>query len=300
LFLPTSFEKTGRQAKRRMADSNEADVTSISNKKTKMSRKEERAGGYAPAGTRLTLRLPDDFHHHCRDGAKTAAVLAFACRRFGRCLMMPNLKPPVTTTKLALDYKKRILDSMPTDGGTTKSFPHFRPLMTLYLTDKTSPEEIREASGAGIVGCKYYPAGATTNSDFGVSDVKNCYPALHEMQIRNMMLCIHSEVTHGDIFEREPLFIEEIMRPLVNDFPRLKITMEHISTKEAVEFVRNETPDTVKATITCHHLLYNRNGYVSFYFLMLVPFSLKRCTNARLHSLPLFLSLSLSLSPDFY
>ena len=208
----------------------------------------------AQAGTRLTIRLPDDFHHHCRDGAKTAAVLLHATQRFGRCLMMPNLKPPVTTTAQAMAYKDLIHASMPQD----KEYPNFQPLMTLYLTDKTTAEEIRAASEAGVVGCKYYPAGATTNSDFGVTDIKNCYSALQEMAERGMMLAIHSEVTHADIFEREPVFIEEVIKPLVADFPKLKITMEHISTKEAVDYVLS-APSNVKASITCHHLLYNRN-----------------------------------------
>ena len=130
--------------------------------------------------------------------------------------------------------------------------------MTLYLTDKTTAEEIGRAAEAGIVGCKYYPAGATTNSDFGVTDIRNCYAALQEMVKHNMMLAIHSEVTHADIFEREPVFIEEVIKPLVADFPKLKITMEHISTKEAVEYVLS-APDNVRASITCHHLLYTRN-----------------------------------------
>lgn len=207
----------------------------------------------AASGTRLTIRLPDDFHHHCRDGAKTAAVLHHAVQRFGYCLMMPNLQPPVTTTEMALNYKSHIMASMP-EG----SFPYFKPVMTLYLTDKTTPDEIKKASSSGVVGCKFYPAGATTNSALGVTDIKNCYPALQEMSDQNMMLCIHSEVTHADIFEREPVFIEEIMTPLVADFPNLRISMEHISTKEAVDFVLS-SPDNVKASITCHHLLYNRN-----------------------------------------
>eukprot|EP00429_Kryptoperidinium_foliaceum_P061748 CAMPEP_0176100044 /NCGR_PEP_ID=MMETSP0120_2-20121206/50176_1 /TAXON_ID=160619 /ORGANISM="Kryptoperidinium foliaceum, Strain CCMP 1326" /LENGTH=301 /DNA_ID=CAMNT_0017434085 /DNA_START=169 /DNA_END=1071 /DNA_ORIENTATION=- len=175
---------------------------------------------------------------------------------------MPNLKPPVTTVEMALDYKKRILASMPANPTHNT----FQPLMTLYLTDKTSPDEIRKATSMKnedgitptIIGCKYYPAGATTNSDFGVSDVKNLYPVLEVMQETGMMLCIHSEVTHADIFEREPVFIEEIMKPLVKDFPRLKITMEHISTQEAVDYVLS-APDNVKASITPQHLLYNRN-----------------------------------------
>jgi dihydroorotase len=129
---------------------------------------------------------------------------------------------------------------------------------TLYLTDKTTAEEIGLAVDAGIVACKYYPAGATTNSDFGVSNISNCYGAIEEMAKRGMILAIHSEVTHADIFEREPIFIEEIIKPLVAKFPTLKITMEHISTKEAVDYVLS-APDNVKATITCHHLIYNRN-----------------------------------------
>lgn len=205
----------------------------------------------APAGTSLEIRLPDDFHHHCRDGEKTAAVLWLASKRFGRCLMMPNLKPPVTTTEAADIYKQHILKSLPASST-------MEPLMVLYLTDNTSAEEIRKASAAGIVGCKYYPAGATTNSAAGVTDVKKCYPAIAEMVKVGMMLCIHSEVTHADIFEREPVFIEEIMKPLVADFPELKITMEHISTKQAVDYVL-AAPDNIKASITCHHLLYNRN-----------------------------------------
>jgi dihydroorotase len=138
--------------------------------------------------------------------------------------MMPNLQPPVTTTDIALDYKKRILASMPPDAHKS-----FQPLMTIYLTEKTTPEEIRKASALKnddgitptIIACKYYPAGATTNSDFGVKDYKNLYPVLKTMQEVGMMLCIHSEVTHADIFEREPVFIEEIMKPLVKDFPTL-------------------------------------------------------------------------------
>lgn len=222
----------------------------------------EQPQGYAPLGTRVTLPLPDDFHHHARDGDQTAAILQHTASRFGRCLLMPNLKTPgpVTTTQAAMDYQQHVRHSVPPHHAST-----FVPLMTLYLTDRTTPEEIHaaaaanEAHGSNIVGCKYYPAGATTNSEFGVTDIRHCYPALHAMVQHNFMLCIHSEVTHADIFEREPVFIQEIMKPLVADFPDLKITMEHISTKEAVEYVW-QAPDTVKATITCHHLLYNRNG----------------------------------------
>lgn len=203
---------------------------------------------------RITIRLPDDFHHHVRDGSKTKAVLEHASKRFGRCIIMPNLKPPVVNTKQALNYRQHVLDSLPPAKRDT-----FIPLMTLYLTDKTTPEEIRKAHATGhVYACKYYPAGATTNSEFGVTDVKNTYAALEEMQKVGMRLCIHSEVTHADIFEREPIFIEEVMKPLVRDFPSLHIIMEHISTKEAVDYVLS-APDNVKATITCHHLMYNRN-----------------------------------------
>lgn len=210
---------------------------------------------------KITIRRPDDFHHHCRDGPGTASVLKHAVPRFTRCLMMPNLKPPVTTTDMALDYKKRILASMPADAHNS-----FQPLVTLYLTDSTTPEEIKKAYALKnedgitptIIACKYYPAGATTNSAFGVTDFKNLYPVFEAMQEVGMMLCIHSEVTHADIFDREPVFIEEIMKPLVKDFPKLKFTMEHISTKEAVDYVLS-APENVKASITPQHLIYNRN-----------------------------------------
>jgi len=211
----------------------------------------------------ITITHPDDFHHHCRDGLATASVLKHAYPRFRRCLMMPNLKPPVTTTEMALEYKGRILAALEKNGQDPANF---QPLMTLYLTDNTQPEEVRKAYALKnedgtptIIACKYYPAGATTNSAFGVSDVKNVYPVLEEMEKIGMMLCIHSEVTKGDIFEREPVFIEEIMTPLAVKFPALKITMEHISTKEAVHYVTNEAPSNVKASITPQHLIYNRN-----------------------------------------
>mmetsp|Transcript_28480 Transcript_28480/g.42095 ORF Transcript_28480/g.42095 Transcript_28480/m.42095 type:complete len:345 (+) Transcript_28480:79-1113(+) len=204
------------------------------------------------APTSITINLPDDFHFHARDGSKTPAVLKHAAQRFGRCLFMPNLKPPVVNTEMALEYRKHILDSLPSGSD-------LEPLMTLYLTDKTTQEEIRKAHATGlIVACKYYPAGATTNSDFGVSNVENTYPALEAMAEIGMILCIHSEVTKGDIFEREPVFIEEVMKPLVAKFPKLTIVMEHISTEEAVNYVLG-APDNVKASITCHHLLFNRN-----------------------------------------
>lgn len=211
-----------------------------------------------PEGTKLTITLPDDFHHHFRDGPATANVLEHATQQFGRAIAMPNLVPPVTTTDMALNYRDRLLSSLP------KTLPHgsFEPLMTLYLTDNTTAEEIMKAHATGYVkACKYYPAGATTNSDAGVTDVKKTYPALRAMEEVGMVLCIHSEVsTPGiDIFDREPTFIEQIIKPLVQDMPNLKIVMEHISTKEAVDYVLS-APDNVKASITCHHLLYNRNA----------------------------------------
>ena len=170
---------------------------------------------------------------------------------------MPNLQPPVTTTEKAMEYKQHILDSMP--SGNRNAI--FEPVMVLYLTDNTTAEEIAKAHAAGIAGVKYYPAGATTNSEYGVTDIRKCYSALQALLDHNMMLCIHSEVSDSkvDIFEREPVFIEQIIKPLTKDFPKLKITMEHISTKQAVDYIKNEAPDTVKASITCHHLLYNRN-----------------------------------------
>jgi dihydroorotase len=224
----------------------------------------EREEGYAEDGARITIRLPDDFHHHCRDGAQTAAVMKHAAPRFGRCLMMPNLQPPVTTAEMALDYKARILQSLP---ASLLWHNNFVPVMVLYLTDRTSADEIRRAKEHGIVGCKYYPVGATTNSDHGVTNIRNCYEALREMERLGMMLCIHSEVTHADIFDREPVFIDEVMKPLVSDFPHLKITMEHISTAEAVNYVQS-APENVRASITVHHLLYNRNrAYPLEYFI---------------------------------
>ena len=179
-------------------------------------------------------------------------------RQFGRAIAMPNLKPPVTTTDLALKYRDHLISSLPS------TLPHgsFEPLMTLYLTDNTTPEEIKKAHATGYIqACKYYPAGATTNSDAGVTDVKKTYPALQAMEELGMILCIHSEVSTPtiDIFDREPVFINEIIKPLVKDMPGLKIVMEHISTREAVDYVK-KAPPNVAASITCHHLLYNRNA----------------------------------------
>lgn len=214
-------------------------------------------------GKTITIIKPDDFHHHFRDGIKVKNVLEHVTKRFVRCIAMPNLKPPVTTTKAATEYYNHIMNSLPKDeSGQTRKDVHFEPLMTLYLTDNTTPEEIKKAKETGFIkACKYYPAGATTNSDFGVSDLNKVYPALRAMEEVGMMLCIHSEVARHDIdiFDREAIFIEEVMTPLVRDFKKLKMTMEHISTETAVHFVKNG-PDNLAASITCQHLLYNRNG----------------------------------------
>jgi len=209
-----------------------------------------------PEGTKLTITMPDDFHHHFRDGDKTKNVLAQASERFARCIAMPNLKPPVTNTALATEYYNHLMENLPNkDCG-------FQPLMTLYLTDNTTPEEIKKAKSTGFIhAAKYYPAGATTNSDFGVTSLDKVYPALRAMEEVGMVLCIHSEVSRDeiDIFDREGVFIQEVMMPLLRDFGKLKIVMEHISTAEAVEFVKNGPPN-LAATITAHHLMYNRNA----------------------------------------
>lgn len=214
-----------------------------------------------PDGTRITLPLPDDFHHHFRDGVACADILGHAAARFGRAIVMPNLKPPVTTTEQALVYRDHLLTSLP--PPTSSSSRSFEPLMTLYLTDVTTPDEVRKAYATGFIhACKYYPAGATTNSDAGVTDIRKIYPALHAMAEVGMLLLIHSEVATPtiDIFDREAVFIDTIVKPLVADMPiTLKIVLEHISTTEAVEYVTNAAPSNVRATITCHHLLYNRN-----------------------------------------
>jgi dihydroorotase len=217
-----------------------------------------------PSGTRITLPLPDDFHHHFRDGEACTDVLGHASARFGRAIVMPNLKPPVTTTEMALAYRAHLLASLPPEDHS-RSGSLLVPLMTLYLTDQTTPDEIRKAHATQrVYACKYYPVGATTNSEAGVTDIRNIYPALHAMAECGLLLLIHSEVSAPssiDIFDRESVFIETIVRPLVSDMPRtLKIVLEHISTREAVDYVSHEdTPSNVAATITCHHLLYNRN-----------------------------------------
>lgn len=203
----------------------------------------------------ITLRRPDDWHLHVRDGAQLAAVVPHSAAQFGRAIIMPNLRPPVTTTEQALAYRRRILDAIP--AGLD-----FQPLMTLYLTDSTTPAEIVRAKASGqIVACKLYPAGATTNSDSGVTVIRNIYPVLEAMQAQGMLLLVHGEVTDPevDIFDREAVFIERVLIPTVRDFPSLKIVLEHITTQDAADYVR-EAPATVAATITAHHLLYNRNA----------------------------------------
>jgi dihydroorotase len=202
----------------------------------------------------LTLIRPDDWHLHVRDGAPMAAVVPHTARQFGRAIIMPNLKPPVTTAAQAVAYRERILAAVP--AGL-----RFEPLMTLYLTDNTPPEEIRRAREAGVVALKLYPAGATTNSDAGVTDVRRTYSTLEAMQREGLLLLVHGEVTDADIdlFDREAVFIDRVMQPLRRDFPELKVVFEHITTKEAAQYVAGADERTA-ATITAHHLLYNRNA----------------------------------------
>ncbi|MDQ5911581.1 MAG: dihydroorotase [Pseudomonadota bacterium] len=203
----------------------------------------------------LTLTRPDDWHLHVRDGAALRAVVPHSARQFARAIIMPNLRPPVTTTEQALAYRRRILEAVPPGLD-------FQPLMTLYLTDQTSPAEISRARASGhIVAGKLYPAGATTNSDAGVTDIRKIAPVLEAMQAQGLLLLVHGEVTDPavDIFDREAVFIERVLIPLIQDFPALKIVMEHITTQDAANFVR-DAPATVAATLTAHHLLYNRNA----------------------------------------
>jgi dihydroorotase len=204
---------------------------------------------------RLTLTRPDDWHLHLRDGAMLRAVVGATARVFGRAIVMPNLKPPVTTTAAAEAYRARILEALP--PGTS-----FEPLMTLYLTDRTSVEEVARARASGIVHAfKYYPAGATTHSDAGVTALANTYPALAAMEKHGMVLSLHGEVTDPDVdvFDRERVFIARHLVQIVRDFPALRIVLEHITTSEAAAFVRDASL-AVAATITPHHLRYSRNA----------------------------------------
>jgi dihydroorotase len=202
----------------------------------------------------LTLIRPDDWHLHLRDGAHMASVLPHTARQFARAIVMPNLKPPVTTAADASAYRERILAALPQGMS-------FDPLMTLYLTDNTDPDEIRRAQDTGFIhAVKLYPAGATTNSAAGVTDLRKCYKTLEVMQEVDMPLLVHGEVTDHeiDLFDREAVFIERVMRPLRRDFPELKIVFEHITTRDAAQYVA-EAEGPIAATITAHHLLYNRN-----------------------------------------
>jgi dihydroorotase len=204
--------------------------------------------------TKLILTRPDDWHLHLRDGSALKAVLPDTARQFARAIVMPNLRPPVNTTELAIAYRKRIIAAIP--NGM-----HFEPLMTLYLTDNTSADEIKKAKASGIVhGVKLYPAGATTNSDSGVTSIEKCAKALEAMQEVGMPLLTHGEVTDSyvDVFDREKVFIDRHMQPLLKRMPALKVVFEHITTKDAADFVLS-SPANIVATITAHHLLMNRN-----------------------------------------
>ncbi|MBE0473122.1 dihydroorotase [Rhodoferax sp.] len=202
----------------------------------------------------LTLTRPDDWHLHVRDGAALSTVVPHSAAQFGRAIIMPNLRPPVTTTAQALAYKARILAAVPHGAA-------FEPLMTLYLTDRLPPDEIARAREAGIVAVKLYPAGATTNSDAGVTELRKTYPTLEAMQRLGVPLLVHGEVTAPeiDLFDREAVFIDTQLIPLRRDFPELKIVFEHITTREAAHYVA-EADRFTAATLTAHHLLYNRNA----------------------------------------
>ena len=208
----------------------------------------------------LTIVRPDDWHLHLRDGAVLDAVVPDSARQFARAIIMPNLKPPVTTTALALAYRDRIIAALARAGIGEGSFT---PLMTLYLTDNTSAQEIATAKASGAVhGVKLYPAGATTNSDAGVTDLLGrCRPALEALQKSGMPLLVHGEVTDKDIdlFDREAVFIDRVMIPLRKALPELKVVFEHITTRQGAEYVR-DAEGPIAATITAHHLLYNRNA----------------------------------------
>jgi dihydroorotase len=239
----------------------------------------------------LTITRPDDWHLHVRDGEALRTVVPHTAQQFGRAVIMPNLKPPVTTAAQALAYRDRIVAAVP--AGLS-----FEPLMTLYLTDNLPASEIAVAKAAGVVACKLYPAGATTNSDAGVTDVRKIYPVLEAMQREGMLLLVHGEVTDSaiDLFDREAVFIDQVLRPLRADFPELKIVMEHITTAEAAQYVGDGDP-FLAATITAHHLLYNRNaifqgGIRPHYYCLPV---LKRETHRRA-----LVQAAISGSPSFF
>ena len=206
------------------------------------------------SGDTLTLIRPDDWHLHVRDGDALQAVVPATARQMGRALVMPNLRPPITTAAQAVAYRQRILDAVPAGMD-------FTPLMSLYLTDRLAPAEIEKAREAGVVAVKLYPAGATTNSDAGVTDIRLTYPALEAMQKHGLLLLIHGEVADQavDVFDREAAFIDQVLIPLRRDFPELKIVFEHLTTAEGVAYVRSADP-YLAATITPQHLLFNRNA----------------------------------------
>ncbi|MEN6628934.1 MAG: dihydroorotase, partial [Sulfuricella sp.] len=204
---------------------------------------------------KLTLTRPDDWHLHLRDGEQMRTVLPDTARRFGRAIVMPNLRPPVVTTDMAAAYRERIRAALPANA-------RFEPLMTLYLTDNTLPVEMVRAKASGLVhGVKLYPAGATTNSDSGVTDIMKCAAVLAEMEKQGLPLLVHGEVTDPevDVFDREKMFIDRVLMPLVQRFPGLLIVLEHVTTRDGVEFVKAASA-RVSATLTAHHLLLNRNA----------------------------------------
>ena len=201
----------------------------------------------------ITIRRPDDWHVHLRDGDMLRTVAPYTARQFARAIVMPNLVPPVTTVEAAAAYRERIIEA---------AGPDFTPLMTAYLTDQSNPDELARGHAEGVwIAAKLYPAGATTNSASGVTDIRNIYPALERMNVIGMVLCVHGEVTDPevDIFDREAVFIDRVLSSIVDDFPQLKIVFEHITTAEAADFVR-DGPATIAATITPQHLHINRNA----------------------------------------
>lgn len=206
---------------------------------------------------KITLTRPDDMHLHLRDGEQMRSVLPDTVKRFARAIVMPNLELPVTTTELAIEYSARISSALVANSSTK-----FKPLMTLYLTDNTESSEIIKAKASGMVhGIKFYPAHTTTYSDTGVTDISRCYSVLETMEQESMPLLVHGEIndTKVDVFDKEKIFIDRILAPMTQRFPNLRIVFEHITTKEAVEFVK-ESSQGIGATITAHHLLFNRNA----------------------------------------
>jgi dihydroorotase len=207
--------------------------------------------------TSITFTRPDDWHLHLRDGEQLRAMLPHTAKQFARAIVMPNLRPPVVTVEMALAYRARILAALPAALQSD-----FEPLMTLYLTDNTPPSEIIRAKESGVIhGVKLYPAGATTNSDAGVTDIAKCYATLAAMEQNNLPLLVHGEVTDADVdvFDREKVFIDQILAPLTHRFPDLRIVFEHVTTRDAVQFVTAASRH-IAATITAHHLLLNRNA----------------------------------------